>query len=90
MGMRLLFTLATSFERDVLLLDEWLGAGDAHFVHKASQRMDQVVGAARVVVLASHSEGLIRSVCNKVMKLHNGEIEFFGSADDYFAMADAG
>lgn len=89
MGMRLLFTFATSFEPDILLLDEWLGAGDASFVEKASVRMENVVGGARAVVLASHSENLIRRVCNKLLVLSNGSVDYLGPTEDYFVARDA-
>jgi ABC-type polysaccharide/polyol phosphate transport system ATPase subunit len=89
MGMRLLFTFATSFEPDILLLDEWLGAGDSNFVHKASERMESVVGGARAVVLASHSDHLIQRVCNKVLVLVNGSVQYFGDTQEYYAAKQA-
>lgn len=89
MGMRLLFSFATSFEPDILLLDEWLGAGDANFVEKASVRMENVVGGARAVVLASHSEHLIRRVCNRLLVLSNGSVDYFGETEEYFVTRDA-
>jgi lipopolysaccharide transport system ATP-binding protein len=84
MLMRLLFAVATSFEPDVLLLDEWLGAGDAGFVDRATKRMSNLVDSAKIVVLASHSEGLIRSVCNKLCVLEHGNIVYYGELDRYF------
>ena len=83
MTMRLVFGVATSFEPDVLLLDEWLGAGDAHFMDKAKQRMNEVVSSARCVVLASHSFELIREVCNKLMVLEGGVVRYLGPVPDH-------
>jgi lipopolysaccharide transport system ATP-binding protein len=79
---RLLFTLATSFGADILIMDEWLGAGDAAFLQKATDRMNELVGRAKVMVLASHSFGLIEATCNKVLVLDKGRIRYFGALTD--------
>jgi lipopolysaccharide transport system ATP-binding protein len=78
MFMRLLFAIATSFQPDILILDEWLGAGDEHFVAKATSRMTSFVGRSRAVVIASHSRSLINDFCNKVLVLHHGRVAYFG------------
>ena len=82
---RLLFSVATSFDHDVLLLEEWLTAGDANFVQKATDRMRSLLNGARVIVTATHSEVLVRELCNKVLRLSHGEPTFFGTADEYFS-----
>jgi lipopolysaccharide transport system ATP-binding protein len=89
MVMRLLFAVSTALEPDILLLDEWIGAGDAGFVDKASTRMNDVVHSAKIVVLASHSEGLIRSVSNKLLVLDHGKAVYMGDCDAYFRKRDA-
>ena len=82
MATRLMFTLATSFSSDVLILDEWLGAGDAAFLHKVAERMDSIVAQARVLVLASHNFGLLDSTCNKLLVLDKGNVAYFGPKED--------
>ena len=89
MVMRLLFAVSTSLEPDILLLDEWIGAGDAGFVEKASKRMNDMVHSAKIVVLASHAESLIRSVSNKLLVLDKGRATYFGDCAAYFAERDA-
>lgn len=89
MSMRLLFAVATCSQPDILILDEWLGAGDAGFVSKASHRMGQVVEAAKIIVLASHSEGLIRDTCNKLLVLEHGAVVYLGDLDRWFNPAPA-
>ena len=81
MAMRLLFAVATSFDPDILILDEWLGAGDEHFVEKATNRMASFVGRSRAVVIASHNRRLVNEVCNKVLILHHGRVAYFGPLD---------
>jgi lipopolysaccharide transport system ATP-binding protein len=78
MTTRLVFGVATSLEPDILLMDEWIGAGDAGFFHKAINRLDNILKQSRVMVLASHSFGLIQEVCNKVLVLEGGRQVFFG------------
>ena len=78
MSMRLLFAIATSFDPDILILDEWLGAGDEHFVDKAKSRMASFVGRSRAVVIASHNRTLVEAVCNKLLILQHGRMAYFG------------
>ena len=84
---RLMFSVATEFDADILVLDEWLSAGDAAFVLKAADRMASLVGKAKIVVLATHDPALVRKVCNKVVHLEGGSVKFFGSAEQYFSLA---
>ena len=56
MLLRLSFAIATSPQPDILLLDEWILAGDAPFMAKAQARMEAFVSSARILVLAAHSD----------------------------------
>lgn len=76
--MRLGFAISTTFQHDVILMDEWVGAGDAQFMEKATERMQNRVGGSKVVMLASHSTGLLRSVCNKGLVLEQGRLVHAG------------
>ena len=85
---RLVFACTTAFEPDVLILDEWLGAGDADFQQAAAERMAGYVAQARLVVLGTHNTMLVRSVCNKVCQLEAGVPVYLGDADAWFARQD--
>lgn len=74
MLMRLAFSISTSVQADILLMDEWLSVGDAEFTEKAEQRMKDVVSGAGILVLASHSQDLIAKECNRVIHLEHGRI----------------
>lgn len=74
MAMRLAFAVSTCVSAEILLMDEWLSVGDADFSAKARQRLNNLVGQARILVLASHDESLIRANCNKIMRLSHGEL----------------
>jgi lipopolysaccharide transport system ATP-binding protein len=82
MSARLIFTLATSLKSDILLLDEWLGAGDVQFIQKATDRMNELVNHARVMVLASHNFALLEATCNKLLVLEKGRLAYFGPSAD--------
>jgi lipopolysaccharide transport system ATP-binding protein len=83
MTARLLFAVATSFEHDVLLLEEWLSAGDASFVQQATHRMLSVAEQSRVIVTATHSIELAEQLCNKVLYLDHGQPVFYGPMSSY-------
>ena len=85
MRMRLNFAIATAFDPEILILDEWLSAGDASFRAKASRRMQEFVGKAGILVLASHSEQLLKANCNRAVLLDDGRITAAGSVDDVLA-----
>jgi ABC-2 type transport system ATP-binding protein/lipopolysaccharide transport system ATP-binding protein len=72
MLMRLAFAIMTSLESDILLMDEVIGTGDARFIHKAEARLDEFMNKAKIMVIASHSDGVIREFCNKALLLKNG------------------
>lgn len=74
MAMRLAFAVSTSVRADIVLMDEWLSAGDAEFAAKAQARLQRMIDAAQVLVLASHDEALIRRTCNRLLRLEHGEV----------------
>ncbi|MFS2048312.1 ABC transporter ATP-binding protein [Variovorax sp. Varisp41] len=74
MLMRLAFSISTSIQADILLMDEWLSVGDAEFTEKAERRMREVVSKSGILVLASHSPELIAKECNRVIHLEHGRI----------------
>lgn len=84
MQMRLSLGVATALQPDILLMDEWVLAGDAAFLLKAQARLEKFVARAPILVLASHSEMIIRQWCNKAMYLKDGRPGFFGDVDDAY------
>lgn len=74
MLLRLAFSIVTSFEADILLMDEWLGVGDADFSARAQIRLAAIVRNASILVLASHSQEILRSHCNRILTLDHGQI----------------
>ena len=74
MQFRLAFAISTVIRPDILLMDEWLSTGDAHFKAKAEARLQEVVAASKILVIATHSPELAERLCNKVVRLEHGRI----------------
>ena len=85
MLMRLAFAIATEIKPDIILMDEWIGVGDSNFLEQAKQRLEGFIEKSSILVLASHSEDLIRSTCNKAVLLGQGQVLAQGAVDDVFA-----
>lgn len=83
MAARLAFAIATSFEPEILLMDEWIGAGDPNFQEKARLRMNSMAEKAGIIVLASHNHSLIKRTCTKVLELQAGHVKTFCDVDNW-------
>ena len=75
---RLTFAVATCFSPEILLMDEWILAGDNAFMAKAQDRIGSFVSKASVLVLASHSAEICQRWCNKAVWLEKGEVKAVG------------
>ena len=79
---RLAFAVSTAVDADVLLMDEWLGAGDSNFREQAHDRLMSLFASSKIVVLASHDMTLLRNLCNKFIVLRSGESTGLLTADE--------
>jgi ABC-type polysaccharide/polyol phosphate transport system ATPase subunit len=87
MRLRLAVSIALSVQPEVMLLDEWIGSGDATFQNKVTARMNSLVDGARGLMLASHNDALLKRVCTHGLVLSQGRCVFYGSvgeALDYY------
>ena len=85
MQVRLAFSISTTVRPDILLLDEWISAGDAAFVEKARQRMTDLIDQSRILVLATHYDWLLAGICNRAICLQDGRIVANGPVADTLA-----
>jgi len=72
---RLGFAVSTAAHNDILLIDEGIGAGDAGFQKKAQARIESLFDRTPIVILASHSEALISSFCNRRVEMEHGALK---------------
>lgn len=86
MLVRLAFAISTFIAGDILLIDEVIGAGDASFMKKASEKMRELISKAKILMLVSHDLSAIRSFCNRVLLLKKGELIFDGEVEKGIAM----
>jgi ABC-2 type transport system ATP-binding protein/lipopolysaccharide transport system ATP-binding protein len=86
MVVRLCFAIATSLRPEILLMDEWLAAGDAGFLAKARRRMEEFVGRSSILVLASHSMPILEEWCNRAILLDHGRIVAMGDVKEIAAV----
>ncbi|MGL5254246.1 MAG: ABC transporter ATP-binding protein [Brevinema sp.] len=75
---RLMFSIAVCISPDILLIDEVLSVGDAHFVDKSRKKVKELIESDRSVVLISHDSRAILDYCDKVMWMEKGEQKMYG------------
>lgn len=78
MMMRLGFAASTCVMPEILIMDEWLATGDAHFFDKAQKRLESFVERSSILVLASHSMDLLKRWCNRGLFLQQGRVRMIG------------
>jgi ABC-type polysaccharide/polyol phosphate transport system ATPase subunit len=82
MLVRLAFSIATTIEPEILLIDEVLSVGDMSFQQKARQRMREMMDKAEMIVVVSHDLEAIARMCEIGVWLDHGKIRQLGPIDD--------
>ncbi len=82
MQLRLAFAVSTAVRPQILVMDEWLSTGDEEFKERADRRMTDVVSAAEILILASHSRELLLNNCNRLIWLEHGKIRMDGKPEE--------
>jgi ABC-type polysaccharide/polyol phosphate transport system ATPase subunit len=89
MQVRLMFSIATAIEPEILLLDEILSAGDLSFQEKAYHRMMTLIDRARMMVLASHDLKSLSRLCTRVVWLDQGQVKLDGKPEDVIGLYES-
>lgn len=79
MYVRLAFSVSAYLDAEIMLVDEVLSVGDAHFREKSMARIRGIVGDGRTVVYVSHSMDTVAEICDSAMVLEAGRVAFNGS-----------
>ena len=82
MKARLGLAVASAINPNILLIDEVLGVGDPNFREKSKKKILDMVKGASTVVIVSHSFGLMTDICDRVVLIEKGELEFVGKPKD--------
>ncbi|RLW68758.1 MAG: hypothetical protein B6D71_12785 [gamma proteobacterium symbiont of Stewartia floridana] len=87
MFVRLAFSVITSIDPDVLIVDEALSVGDALFQKKSMDRMMKFRDQGRTLVFCSHNLYQVKELCEQAVWLENGVVRGMGESakvvDDY-------
>lgn len=75
---RLAFSVAVNMEPDILLIDEALSVGDAHFKRKSFDKMRELCEEAHTIVLVSHGMNAMRQLADEVLWLDKGQVRGYG------------
>lgn len=75
------FSIATSVNPDILIIDEILGVGDVNFRKKSSDKIKSLMDGGTTVLLVSHSVPQIREICDKAIWIDNGYLKDIGEVN---------
>jgi ABC-type polysaccharide/polyol phosphate transport system ATPase subunit len=83
---RLAFAVAVTMHPDILIIDEALSVGDARFRKKSFERMRELCGEDRTILLVSHALGSIEKLCDEAIWMDKGRIQMW---DEPHAVVEA-
>ena len=85
MKSRLGFSISAYLKPDIFIIDEALSTGDVAFQQKASERIQELIESAKVVIIVSHNLNFVEKVCTRAIWMEKGKILFDGDAEECVA-----
>lgn len=82
MYVRLAFAVAAHLEPEILVIDEVLAVGDAHFQKRCVDRMTELAQSGRTILFVSHNMQLIPRFCQRAVLLEKGRVARVGPASE--------
>ncbi|HHJ40177.1 MAG: hypothetical protein AXA67_07260 [Methylothermaceae bacteria B42] len=82
MYVRLAFSLVTCIDPDILIVDEALAVGDAHFQKKCMDRMTEFRERNKALLFCSHALYQVKHLCDRVLWLESGRVRLSGPAEE--------
>jgi len=79
------FSVITSIDRPIVLVDEVLSVGDRAFRQKCFQRMEDLRMSGKTIVLVSHQESQIERFCKRALYLQHGRLVNDGPVEEVLA-----
>lgn len=90
MFVRLAFSIATTVDPDILIVDEALSVGDMFFQAKSAARMRDLINKGATLLFVSHDTNAVKSLCDRAILLQNGKMTDDGASEDvlekYFSL----
>ncbi|HJW92577.1 MAG TPA: ABC transporter ATP-binding protein [Thermoanaerobaculia bacterium] len=94
MFVRLAFSVAAHLDPDILIIDEVLAVGDMRFQSRCREKIREITGPEKTILMVSHDLSAITALCNKAMLLESGRIAAAGDVreciDRYMGLAGDG
>ena len=78
MYMRLAFSVAINVDADILLIDEILAVGDAHFQKKCFDKLEELKRSGTTIVIVSHALDQVKSLCTRCVWIYRGQLRLDG------------
>jgi len=82
MRMRLAFSIAIFSNPQILIVDEALSVGDAHFQQKCTQALRARKEQNMSIIYVSHDLNSLKLLCERVVLLNKGEVVDIGNAEN--------
>ncbi|MCX5875933.1 MAG: ABC transporter ATP-binding protein [Deltaproteobacteria bacterium] len=89
MYVRLAFSVATSVDPDILVIDEALSVGDGAFARKSFERIMALKDRGATILFCSHAMYHVDALCERALWLDRGEVRMFDSAQKVTAAYNA-
>lgn len=74
MMVRFMFGAVTFKPQEILVVDEVITAGDAHFMEKAKTRATRLFKESKILILASHSADVLFELCDRLIWIDSGKV----------------
>lgn len=82
MYVRLAFSVVTTVDPEILIVDEALSVGDQHFQKKSLDKMQAFRTAGKTIVFCSHNLYQVKELCDKAIWLEQGKMIEYGKSSD--------
>ena len=81
MYVRLAFSVATSIDPDILVIDEALSVGDGEFARRSFDRIMALKDKGATILFCSHAMYHVQVLCNRALWMEHGRMRMIGDAD---------
>jgi lipopolysaccharide transport system ATP-binding protein len=81
MFVRLAFAIQANIDPDILIIDEALAVGDAYFIHRCMNRIQELKKAGKTIILVTHDATAVRQLCTSVIWMDYGKIREIGPTE---------
>ncbi|MEO7221533.1 MAG: ATP-binding cassette domain-containing protein [Devosia sp.] len=82
MRSRLVMSMIRLVKADILIMDEWIGTADGAVNKKIGRIQSDLIESASLLVLASHSERVLKDWVSTIVWLDGGEVRAIGPSDE--------